>query len=84
MAHREPAARARGDQSFLLELTHRFAQGAAADLQRVGQFGFHQVGARRQLPGGDRAAQRAEGLFAQAGFSNRSSDGASIDIGRSP
>jgi hypothetical protein len=43
---REPTPRTGGDQALLLQLTHRLAQRAAADLQRIGQIRLHQVRAR--------------------------------------
>ena len=66
VADRQPAARAGGQQTFLLQLPQGLAEGAAADLQHLGQFGFHQVAARLQLAAGDGGAQRGQRLLAEA------------------
>ena len=44
-------------QALLLQLTHRFAQGAAADCRAVGQLGLHHLRLRRDLATGDGTPQ---------------------------
>ena len=85
VAHGEPAARPGGDQAFLLELAHRLAEGAAADLQHLGQFGFHQWLPRRQFAAGDGAcAARSAPARAGWSFPVRSSELGCCGHGASP
>lgn len=58
------AARALDKQALLLQLSHRLAKSASADLQLLRQLGLDHLRLGRQLSGGDRGPQRGERLLA--------------------